>query len=333
MKNKKRLVISFCFLVFVLGVSLPLFITNHKKLKADTVTDLTGSTWLLNTTIDRDDVSLFKNINFTSNGNNYTTIQIICFYDSDDGWYGPSIDYNTTNVYYAGSWSSNDYKTINITGGTDATNSDLISWLQTNATLQSITPSGTEITQKYWSPMGVIRMQNNEIYFDDDITYTILYNEQRSQYDDTVGTGLYFKGINTSDDTQYSYIYKLHGTGIDILYLGTSNDIDNSMWLEFTLGDYIDTDLYDFMSLWGVWFDDADAYLVGMNQGYAEGTQHGIALGQADGVEYTNLISGIFNGVGDILSIQVFPNITIALIIGLPLLLAVLVIIIKLLRG
>ena len=34
-------------------------------------------------------------------------------------------------------WNNNAYKTITITGGTDATNSDLIAWLQANATQQT----------------------------------------------------------------------------------------------------------------------------------------------------------------------------------------------------
>lgn len=329
MKNKKGLVLSIFFIVFSIGVSLPLFMTNH-KVKAETITDLTGTTWLFNNSLNFPSSSRTYNINFNSNNTTYTSI-----YVSDDGeeW----LDFNGTTTIQPytswNGWSNNAYKTIDITGGIDVTNSKFILWLQNNATQQQPTQTGTEITHKYWAPDGVITMTNNQRVGDDDIQYTVLFNQFTDTYTDTTQTGLYFLGVQTTQNPQWSYIESINGNGINLLYHGESNNIDNAMWLEFTTGDYIDTELYNFMTTWGTWFDDANAYLAGTNQGYVEGVIQGRALGQADGVEYTGLVTGIFNGLGNILNIQVFPNITIGLLIGLPLLLGAFIIIIKILRG
>lgn len=328
MKNKKGLVLSILLVFFISGVTIPLFMTNHKKVKADTITDLTGSSWMLNY---YPTYRTFEyNINFTSNNESYVKI----LFEFDYLRYQDS-NGNKYSVYEDGvGWDYAEYRTINIYGGSDATNTSFISWLQSNASmLTPPTPPGTQITKKYWSPYGIITMSDNQVIGDNDIQYTVLFNEFTSSYDETTQTGLIFKGVLTNQDPAWSYIESINGSGINILYHGTTNNINNSMWLEFTYGDYMDTNLYNFMNLWGHWFDDGDAYIVGMNQGYVEGTEHGRALGQADGVEYTNLVSRIFNGLGDILSIQIFPNITIGLLIGLPLLLGVFIIIIKILRG
>lgn len=327
MRNKKRCILSFLFLSFILGISIPLFMSNNRKVKAETITDLTNTTWYLNPSIN---TNTFAYINFTANNNTYTYFR--CYYDDERGI--RVIKYDNTTVY-GNSWLDNDnYRTIYITGGTDATNSTFISWLQANATQQTPpTPTGTQITYKYWSPYGVITITDNTEYRDNNIEYTVLFNEFNRNYDDTVQTGLIFTGVLTEQEPAWSYIQSINGDGINILYHGETNNINNTMWLEFTPGDTMDTDLYDFMDLWGLWFDDDGPYLVGMNQGYVEGVEHGRALGQADGTQYTGLVTGIFNGLGGLLNIQVFPNITLGLIIGLPLLLGALIIILKILRG
>ena len=109
------------------------------------VTDLTGTKWLLKENADiygptgggSDDVTY--SINFSSKNNNYI---LFMFYGG--GKYS-HLYYGVTNqssdsaadYYYRTdtlTWTDQDYRTIEITGGTDATNSDLISWLQANAT-------------------------------------------------------------------------------------------------------------------------------------------------------------------------------------------------------
>ena len=332
MKSKKGCILSFLLVVFIFGVTIPLFMTNHKKIKADTINNLTNTTWYLNGYLN---INLDYNysISFTNNNNNYSHFGI--GKDINGNQRTNRLYYDSTLVFngYSGDdWISNNYRIITITGGNDVTNSNLINWLNDNAENQTPTPSGTQITYHYWSPDGVITMSDNEVYYDTEIEYLIKYNEYRSeQYEDTNQKGLRFRGKTEND--QHSYIQAYNGNGYNQLYYGDTNNINNAMWLEFTIGDTMDSDLYDFMSLCGTWFNDANAYLCGTNQGYVEGKIHGRALGQADGTQYEGLITGIFNGLGGLLSIQVFPHITIALLIGLPLLLGVFIIIIKILRG
>lgn len=325
MRNKKGLVLNILFIFLLLGVSLPLFICSNKKVKADTITDLTGTTWVLNNTLTTDNAFGDAYINFISNNTNFTKFDAVLLMDDHE------LYYDAVMVYDGGVWTNQAYRTINIIGGSDVQKAYFISWLVNNATLQ--TPAGTEVTHRYWAPDGVITMSDNQSIGDNEIEYTVLFNQFTDTYTDTTQTGLIFKGVQTTQTPAWSYIESINGDGINLLYHGTTNNIDNTMWLEFTTGDYIDTDLYNFMSLQGTWFDDANAYLVGINQGYVEGVIQGRALGQADGVEYTGLVTGIFNGLGNLLSIQVFPNITIGLLIGLPLLLGAFIIIIKILRG
>ena len=334
MKNKKGCVLSFLLVFFICGVAIPLFMTNHTKVKADTITDLTGTTWIFNDYIDTT-ISSGLGITITSNGNNYYDVYVGV--DSEDHQRNGRIYYATSNndvlvfnSFSGDNWLNVAYKTITITGGYNATNSTVIQWIQANATQQT---TGTQILYKYWAPDGIIRMTDNQVLSDNEIEYTVLFNEYNRSYDETTQTGLIFKGVQTQQDPAYSYIQSINGQGINILYLGNTNNINNTMWLEFTYGDYMDSDLYDFMDLWGYWFDDSEAYLVGTNQGLVEGKEIGRALGQADGVQYTGLVTGIFNGLGGLLNIQVFPNITLGLIIGLPLLLGALIIILKILRG
>lgn len=347
MKNKKGFSLSVLLVFFICGVTIPLFMTNHKKIKADTITNLNGTTWIIDNDVltfpsERDFTNYYNdeidgpyNLTFTSNNINFTSITFQSVEDVRTSIIYSNRDEDIYVLNYNGlySWANINYKTIEITGGTDTTNADLIAWFETNATQYTPTPTGTQILYKYWAPSGIIVMQDNQIIRDNDIEYTVLFNEYNRSYDETTQTGLIFTGVMTEQEPAWSYIESINGQGINILYHGETNNINNTMWLEFTYGDYMDTQLYDFMDLWGYWFDDAEAYITGMSQGYVEGVEHGRALGQADGVEYTGLITGIFNGLGNILSIQVFPNITIGLLIGLPLLLGAFIIIIKILRG
>lgn len=102
--------------------------------------DLTGTTWLFNNSLTGSNIGDFT-INFTSNGNSYDLLRV---FDSSNLY---SLYYNNLNdgteieVYgpLAGppAWKVADvYKTISITGGTDASNPALVSWLLTNATKQ-----------------------------------------------------------------------------------------------------------------------------------------------------------------------------------------------------
>lgn len=119
--------------VAVLGVNYPTAYANYY-----TINDLTGYTWVGNEQIN---ATLFRNFNVNFNSNNFL-YNILCLFTDDDGEY---IQYNDTIVYDLLSsprWFS-EYKTIQITGGTDVTNATLISWLVANGTLTAPTPTGT----------------------------------------------------------------------------------------------------------------------------------------------------------------------------------------------
>lgn len=60
---------------------------------------------------------------------------------------------------------------------------------------------------------------------------------------------------------------------------------------------------------------------------------NGLALGQSDNTTYGNIFTTLFGGFSDILNVEVFPNITIGLVVGLPILLGLFLIILKLIRG
>lgn len=117
------------------------------------VSDLTGTKWLLNS--DLEDVAFLSyaydstvwdseesrdtfeigitgvnagHLNFTSNNENFVGLLNIDYSPLEGG--------NCIEVYHSGSeeWTDQPYRTIEITGGTDATNPDLIAWLSQNAT-------------------------------------------------------------------------------------------------------------------------------------------------------------------------------------------------------
>ena len=78
-----------------------------------------------------------KSITFTSNGNTYSSIKYI-YQDAyaDELYYGSTMVFHNEDDEYV-SWVNSAYRKIRITGGNDVTNSTLITWLETNATLTS----------------------------------------------------------------------------------------------------------------------------------------------------------------------------------------------------
>ena len=101
------------------------------------ITDLTGTTWYFN---DTPEASIGEySINFTSDEQDFTSLRYN--YETD-----PTVDFGITyrdidlHVYVGAydlldaGWQDEAYRTISITDGTDVTNSDFISWLESNAT-------------------------------------------------------------------------------------------------------------------------------------------------------------------------------------------------------
>lgn len=104
------------------------------------ITDLTNTKWLLNSTITiSEDIngSVFT-LNFTSYSGEYTklipSIKSTPTGDAIQVDYGRDRDFVGTPPEYENGWSAEEYRTIEITGGTDTTNTNLISWLEQNAT-------------------------------------------------------------------------------------------------------------------------------------------------------------------------------------------------------
>lgn len=95
------------------------------------VTDLTGTKWYFNQTIGGN--SQGSNLNFLSNDTEYQGFQ---FNGSNTFIYATKgLSGGFHNVWSSnGGWQNEAYRTIEITGGNDATNSALIAWLQANAT-------------------------------------------------------------------------------------------------------------------------------------------------------------------------------------------------------
>ena len=117
------------------------------------ISDLSGTKWILNsswTTMPNGLSATEDNgandgysINYTTNGSSASSIS---FYDTD---YPDLLTYGTlgTAVSRGWSWTSQAYRIIEITGGTDATNATLISWLEANATQVEVTDlAGTNWT-------------------------------------------------------------------------------------------------------------------------------------------------------------------------------------------
>lgn len=114
---------------------------NGTKQTVETITDLTGYTWVGNESLSlRDYNGSTWTINFTSNNENFNQINILARGPQQELRYLPNKDENQVVYDFPSGWRDEAYKTIQITGGTDATNSDLIAWLQANGNLIKQTP-------------------------------------------------------------------------------------------------------------------------------------------------------------------------------------------------
>ena len=145
MKKNKKTIIG---LILGLFLSFIIILTHRVEAKADTITDLTGYTWVGNNVIttapdgwsfsDPDANAADYWLNFVCNNINFSYFNVK---DADYSLvgisYGVSLPSNVTQVYKGDQniWVQQVYKTIQITGGVDATNSTLIAWLQANGTL------------------------------------------------------------------------------------------------------------------------------------------------------------------------------------------------------
>lgn len=116
------------------------------------VSDLTGTTWIINSSVSWWSSISYSSrhfiINFTSNEQSNTRFAFENVNADDEYfviYYYPSTNYWSSSVFNSGNYppttlsfvnQNSAYCTITITGGTDATNSDLIAWLEANAVQQ-----------------------------------------------------------------------------------------------------------------------------------------------------------------------------------------------------
>lgn len=144
MKNRKKI---FIFVLLLCTIFSTLILV-RPKVKAQ-ITDLSGTTWILNDPLYWDWSTV--NINFTSNGQNFTSISSAdtyinsLYYVNRDGQvlaYYVNADALPDGEFY---WTNQSYRTISILSGTDATNVSFISYLASVAT-QVGGSSGYDVT-------------------------------------------------------------------------------------------------------------------------------------------------------------------------------------------
>lgn len=146
------------------------------------VTDLTGYTWVGNPSVNTSNFSdnTIFNIDF------YTPSDVISYYygfrffdSNNDGDPANALQYiissnNYFGVLYNGVWTNNAYKTIEITGGTDATNATLIAWLEANGTLTAPAPqpsASISIGNLSLAKAFIGNSEVSKIYYGDTLVY------------------------------------------------------------------------------------------------------------------------------------------------------------------
>lgn len=136
----------------------------------------------------------YYSLNFTSNNNTYSSL----------GWcdrdYQEYLIYGHDSIVnYSWVWANDAYKTIEITGGTDATNSELITWLGSNATQIFDGPTPTAFnTISYDSSTKVLYINGTPYSLDSSASGTTVTGNSFSQI------SLTSSGTLTIDGTEIS---------------------------------------------------------------------------------------------------------------------------------
>lgn len=145
------------------------------------ITNLTNTTWIFNSSMGSNTTGLGDyNITFVSNESLYNYL-----YADYEGYVKLTYVNDTEGINYTpnlyGVWDSNAYRTISITGGTDVTNSALITFLELHAVQQV-----TEVTKQ----MKTIKFPNNPD------KYEIVDAFARAEKQDMLISGTNIKTIN-----------------------------------------------------------------------------------------------------------------------------------------
>lgn len=179
---------------------------NYSETPSTTVTDLTNTKWVLDSSLDIYGMvgtgqEIYFNILFNSNGNTYTKLYF--WYDigsdiGDGGVQSQGMSFDTSLdgvIVYNGHtdvWTNQAYRLIEITGGTDVTNTTLIEWLEANAAMTPI----INFSNTLWC-FNDAPILSNVGTFDLDFTsnntdYTSLtVTAERMKYGDDLAYGVY----------------------------------------------------------------------------------------------------------------------------------------------
>lgn len=267
-----------------------------------TITDLTGYSWVGNETLSL--TAFGFNIDFISNNTNYDFL--VCSPNQYTGNNILTYVYNPNNIYrivYGVSWGNEAYKTIQITGGTDATNQTLITWLQNNGTLTA------PVDLSIWE-IGVFNDITNLGFFDSTFANVNFLKESEISLDietDNVYYSYYldFPLVNTDIETNDNYNI------IDYIYTYIQPKTINTL-LKITL--FSATYYINPLLLLNFAYDYSSTYTAGFNSGYNMGyydiygdVYH---LGWQQGTQDTPVIStqwftALFSGIQGFLDIQI----------------------------
>lgn len=312
MKLKKIFIIFCCFFLVIASIFavVPSF-----KVNADTtITDLTDTTWIFNQSISFSssyDSSEVLAITFSCNSINYDWLT-----------YGQDDEHNTyieflritsgtnvsgTIVWENGSWVNDSYRTINITGSSTrgpytATSSYAINWISSRATY--FVPYSTYTLTTQWEDDFLLNPGTppTSIRSDETIVMTFMpYNVTTTGYE-----------VPEFLVTGCSYTWNRQTSQLT-LYNATGNvTVVQQTFLLHTHEQYLTygQQRYTF------------GYNTGHTSGYAEGYEDGEDYMQ-EHITGTEYIGTIANGVGNILGLKVFGQISIGVLLFIPLLLGV----------
>lgn len=103
------------------------------------VSDLTGTTWVLNSTTANPSSTIFATLNFSSNSQSFVALTVYDDMDAEQTIAYREQGAQFPTLVYEWGWSAEAYRTISITGGDDVTNATFIAWLEANAEQQQPT--------------------------------------------------------------------------------------------------------------------------------------------------------------------------------------------------
>ena len=181
-----------------------------------TITNLTNTTWYFNEDLTNTTANAEYDITFNSNNTTYE--QLITVSDT-------YIVYNPDTVYYGGQkWFNENFRTIEITGGTDITSQQLISWLYDNATLYS-SPQWVDIElQTYIGSSRLTDLTNTTWYMNDEVDAFITGSSQ-VQITGTIGSdNIGNDGIGVEEGFIYNW------TGSEVWFEDGWNDPSYRNW-------------------------------------------------------------------------------------------------------